>query len=71
MIIFYAGKNVEALFTRPAAVAFESAIQSEVSSQQEQKSSSIGPVNIAMKDVTITMIWPEVSYDSNTHFKRM
>ena len=59
MIIFYAAKNVEALYTRATAVAFESAIQSEVSSEQEQKSSSIGPVNIAMKHVTITMIWPQ------------
>ena len=59
MIIFYAGNNVEALFTRAAAMAFESAIQSEVSSQKEQKSSSIGQVNIAMKHVTITMVWPQ------------
>ena len=44
------GKNVEAMFTRVAAVLFENVIQSEISAQQHEKKETIGRGNTLISE---------------------
>jgi len=52
ILLLWAGENVDALFTRVAAVVFERMMEAESSSEQQEKQATIGPSNTLISEST-------------------